>query len=66
MSEQHDWLEAYQSVGAFVREGNLNRGLGQLFCLDHHHNDGTLVLLGKDIGPCICCCPRKDPLRMKT
>ncbi len=51
MSDQHDWLEAYQSVGEFVREGNLGRSPGQLFALDHSHNDGTLVLLGKDIRP---------------
>ena len=51
MSDQHDWLEAYQFVGEFVREGRLNRSPGQLFALDHSHNDGTLVLLGQDIRP---------------
>ena len=51
MSDQHDWLEAYQFVGEFVRGNKLGRSLGQMFTLDHSHNDGTLVLLGKDIRP---------------
>jgi hypothetical protein len=51
MNDPHDWLEAYQSLGEFVREGKLSKSPGQLFALDHFHNDGTLGLLGKDVRP---------------
>lgn len=34
-----------------MRAGKLDRSLGQLFCLNHDHHDGTLAMLGKDVRP---------------
>jgi hypothetical protein len=47
MNREHDWAASYRWITNYVRRGKLKREPGQLFLLDHAHNDGAVVLFGK-------------------
>lgn len=51
MNDTHDWVDYFRWASKCVRKGKLKRPPGQLFCLDHEHGDGMLVLLGRDRRP---------------
>ena len=50
MNNPHDWSEAYESICQHLQNEDIDP-TPHLFCLEHDHNDGCLLLLGKNQQP---------------